>query len=1400
MTPRQMSELFWKWIICAYSLNTGHIRTLYLHTIPLEVPPPKNEADFERMCGNVYGVVFNDRTPKINGRRGQVQGGVDIFVSAPGIGRIGIQCKKYTLSTITWANVEEEVEKADRHATPIKKLIMATTAPNDAVLLKKVQALSDERAGKGLFEVEIEFWDDICQRIETYPVLQDSYAPHVPGAAYHRQEQTLGAIQGIAQRTHDAVVSIGGLSTARDDSADRLITSQLDRTNELLQTGRYRDAIEHLDAIGKDLEPFDRHQKARWYLQRGLALWLGRTDEQEAATLFLRAHDLYPDEDRMAAAHIRGLLLQGRNEEAYLAGTSAMQRFPNSQQVWYAWANVQGVRGERLTLADVPSNLKTDSDALLFIAQAELVAGNLNEAIRVSQEGASSADAGFFAKATAVRIAADCGVRCPVASAFGLLPGRERQALEFAADLFKPWQENLWQFQSDAVKEVATNLGIVHVLLRRFDEALLLARDAEIRGRSTSELLRIQVSCLDELDRDNELLTLADARLPEMNQAALAIVGHAAAKRGRTDILERAYVQACALEPAPNDISDLLFALRWEVMAQSDQQEAAIAEIMAANVASKDSLVTCCIAARILKRFDKADEAMAIVDRAQLLVTNSSRDSDKLMLAELLYTTNRWGAAAALFEELASPGSGQVTHLHNRLLACYVRSHNRKRAKSLIESFPKEWMNNDEARHLAIDLGQLVADFKFLRPLADAQVAKNPQSVGAWLLKLRVSLHALTPPEFQNDLRSVPEILHGTAMAITQLAAMEIRHGEMHKGMRRLYRMLRSNLDDPEALSRYFLCLVASREDLPWMDLTRQIVSDGTALHLRDAYGRTANIVIDPADMRDLPPREGFTQADSELSKALIGIEVGQTVSLPMRAFGEKTTHTVLSATSAYRRLLQIVQERAHGLGGLPDLKSIPVRKTDGGKIDLTHIEAEIKRSSSISREIFDLYAQGSLTIAWFSQLQGRSSIDSILSWPSDGPPLFTAAGTHDDLGKALTLLCRPDTSYVIDGLALVELVNLGVINLLSNLPKVYISARTKAELDAKLREAEADRSVATAGEIDGKLAFIEQGVNHHRRRVELFQAALAAVSTYCEVIPGYGELDSENVNEKLLDILRDEELDLLLLAKAKDACLLTIDGRLRGLLANFAKIEGIWPQALLLHYLQQGLVSQERISSASIKQFLNNRSFIFLGSEDLLWMCFQGGEYLQMGLQRFKTHIASKNFDFFSTSSMALNFLRDLAYAGTPMNAFAEVFEHVMEGLLRHPEQSEDFLRAVAELIDALAGGWSEEGSLYEPVVVTSLQRRELVRKYLIEQFQRARSYAEEPATLRPIHVQTVFCTHKPQLWLTKKPSPETANMILAHASEIYEEDRPDDEKAPVSETSSGRESAYLIAPLSSE
>ena len=912
-----------------------------MHSIPFEIAPPKGEADFERMCAQIYGVVFNDRMPKMNGRRGQAQGGVDVFVKEFGLGRIGVQCKKYTLRPIKWKDVTDEVEKADKKGIAIKKLILATTASSDAVLLNQVQELSDERESVGKFSVEVEFWDDICNHIDRYPVLQDSYSPQSPGAAYYRQEAQLNALQEVAVTTRDALLSFAAMPVARADSADRLITAQLDHTNELIRAGRYRDALDHLAVIGKDTQPFDAHQKARWHLQRGLCLWFSHADDNESAEHFLKSFELYPDDDRMAAARIRGLILQNKVDEAFEASQSAIERFPASQQVWFITANVRLLKGERIQMFDVPEDLKTEPDTFQFVALAELKAGNFEEAIRLSQLAASDASAGFFIRSTALRVAAECGSRFPIGAMHGSLPPREVNALQFAIKQFEPWRERLWLVQSDLVTEAAVNLGYAFLMLQRFGEAISLARAAEFNGHHSPELLRVLVVALSELGREEELFELAHARLSEMNLAGLEVIAQIAAQKGKIALLEKIVEAASATNPVHVEETEFIRALRWEALERAGQSEAAVSAVLSANVDSTGGLISACVAARILHRAGRALEAESLIEWAKARVNVHSPAGDKLMLAELLFGVEQWAEAGTWFEELLPPGG--LSELHCRLLACQVRSHNRKRARALIGRLPVGWTYNDEMRRLAIELGQQVGDWEFLKPLMTTQVRKQPDKAGSWLFKLSVSMHSSSPAEFQNDLREIPEVLHGPVRACAQLATLELRYGEAERGMQRLYRMVRCNLDEPEALSAYFIAMVAGPQNLPLMGDTLTTVVPGTAVTLQDEFGHSVEVVIDPVDKGEFPKREGYFSHTAPQAIAMIGFGKGQVVELPM-AFGESKKYIVLAVQSAYRRMLQVIQERANAVGGLPNMKAVPMGATGDSERDLAYLKAEVSQ------------------------------------------------------------------------------------------------------------------------------------------------------------------------------------------------------------------------------------------------------------------------------------------------------------------------------------------------------------------------------------------------------------------------------------------------------------------------
>ncbi len=94
-----------------------------MHAVQFEITKPTDDSAFEDMCARIYGELFGDPMPKINGRRGQAQGGVDIFVNS-GAGRLGIQSKRYVDGALKLKLVEKELERADKMKLPIIKLVV----------------------------------------------------------------------------------------------------------------------------------------------------------------------------------------------------------------------------------------------------------------------------------------------------------------------------------------------------------------------------------------------------------------------------------------------------------------------------------------------------------------------------------------------------------------------------------------------------------------------------------------------------------------------------------------------------------------------------------------------------------------------------------------------------------------------------------------------------------------------------------------------------------------------------------------------------------------------------------------------------------------------------------------------------------------------------------------------------------------------------------------------------------------------------------------------------------------------------------------------------------------------------------------------------------------------------
>ncbi|WP_130472343.1 tetratricopeptide repeat protein [Candidatus Magnetaquicoccus inordinatus] len=1327
-----------------------------MHVIPSELPPPKNEADFERMCANIYGVVYGDPTPKINGRKGQSQGGVDIFVTAK-IGRIGIQCKKYFLTQIEWKHVEEEVAKSDKFETPIKRLLMATTSQNDAALLKKVQLLSDEREEAGKFGVEIEFWEDIQLRIDSHTILQDSYRPQSPGAAYHRQSEEMARIAEYVMETREHVATMAALPQGREDSANKLITGQLDRTNELIKAGRYRDALEHIDNIGRDLAPFDDHQRARWYLQRGLSLWYSKDDQKEAAELFVKASKTYPDDERMAAAGIRGLSISEEIEGAIAAGREAAERFPLSIHVWLAYANARIISGEQINSSDVPPTFQDEPDTLQLAAFSAKRRDNVSEAARLAGRAAEHESAGFFIRAAFLRFAVeDCAAE-PVLAQFGLMEAEKKGRLEKAVSHFDDRQVRLWSIQSDACVETATHLGFAFLLLGQTPRALEISQEARSRRLRSPELLRVEIQALDESGRKEEALAMARSLMSDLSPEALAITAGIASNQGDVAFLEEVAQVALRNFPGNIELGDFLLGLKWVAMARSGKMEDALGAIQSSTQGVFDRPFPLSIAARILKRAERAIEAMEMVDKAVARLGSDSKAPDRLQVAELLSLFERWTEAASLYEGILAGAGKGPSELHAKLLECYVESENRSQARDLLSRMPEGWVDHDETRRCAINLGQRAGDWQFLLPLAERQVAKAPTEAVSWWFKLKVLMHAASPAAFQSQVEMVPEEVSGSICNIGMLASLELRYGQGEKALRRLYCLARRNMDEPEAFSAYLINLLIGKT--PPLDDSLKQVAPGCVVTITDESGSIReSIVLDPLETGHLPKRDGFFSPDDPDVLMLIGKGLGAEVVIPWQAGGSRLVR-ITSVGSAYRHMVAVAQERAGRFNGIPHLKPVQVGNTGNLEADLARVHEEIRRVSAVSKQVMEYYASGAMTLSLFAELLGRSPIDLCMGWSSDLPPLFVGEGHAQERAFALAALRKTDLIVVADSTALCELARHGAERALSILPRVLIASATKELVDAFVTDAESDKSSGMAFDNGGKLGFVEYGESWKAQRIA-FARRMAEIVAGCDVLPVYGDFGSSE--QELFSVLGTEEGEILRLAKEHGASILTLDGRLRKLARSDFGIEGLWPQVLVMRASEIGLLSQRERSAFTIGAFLSNRTFVSLASEDLLWMVAQGDAWLQSGMSVFKHYLSSANAERDSTFKVTLDFLLGVVHFHPQTGAFAVLLSHVAEAMFRRADCPVDWGKRLEHFVwELLVNPAPPE---YTLSVLNDIENHKLnvKMKLLSKAINDALVRSKEASSNRPLRIRVLHCALEPYLVVDRDAVSEATQALL--------------------------------------
>ena len=308
-----------------------------MQTSSMQIPPPSNWQDFEKLCCDLWSQIWADPNTCQNGRQGQSQQGVDVYgCPGKGVKLAGVQCKgkdNYADKTLTEVEVKEEVGKAKDFKPALSEYVIATSGVRDAKIQEVIRKISEEHKSQGLFSVNVFFWDDIVLKLHDYPNLLSKHFPEIVTNAHiakkmdafeqclidshARQETTLN---DIGQKVAQVESRVG---VAFNDNNERIDWGRdLIKQHEPAAALKYYNDLKN--KIWSKAQPLEKY---RVLTNLGMAeLSLG--NECAAAKCYLEAFQYNTEDDKALCNRAFGHYLLGQSTEALALTNKALSKNP----------------------------------------------------------------------------------------------------------------------------------------------------------------------------------------------------------------------------------------------------------------------------------------------------------------------------------------------------------------------------------------------------------------------------------------------------------------------------------------------------------------------------------------------------------------------------------------------------------------------------------------------------------------------------------------------------------------------------------------------------------------------------------------------------------------------------------------------------------------------------------------------------------------------------------------------------------------------------------------------------------------------------------------------------------------------------------------------------------------
>lgn len=1138
-------------------------------------PPPSNWQDFERLCFDVFSRIWKTNDAQLHGRTGQPQFGVDVY----GTDRVeqtfvGVQCKGKDQgyeNPLTKSELQEEVEKAKNFRPKLGVFVVATSAPNDEAVQAVARELTQKHKLENLFEVRVEGWTTLRQRVSDYPeIVQKYFSELAPLDVVEKIDSSIAVVREEGQETRTLIEKTYTATVAtweKADAADRLQTRITDLA-KLVEDGQVIAGLRALERLWDD-ESSNASPRNRYRIRANIGFAHLQLDETQRAIAELRAAaDEDPSWPGAKAVRATAEFLAGDRDRAYSLAREALSEDPTAHQ---AATLIAQTAPDSATIAELLGQLPA-----VHMEKIDLILTFVERARRIGD----------------VQAQKDLTVR-----AVSLAPNDWRVLAMQADPLIEPIFNREGMAITHAVPaELVPDLEKAITLLQQSWE-LLTKRD---NGRVGAYVVANLLTALDVAGRSGEYeqllpkaLEVAPNSKPLLRryaQAMIAVDDWAAAHRALSaipaeeeEIADRLFkVQAEIRTDGPSNALDRARALEIEIGAGKQAEIAAALQIEASQRAGTLDQVLPDILARwprsiLLRSIAHNNMGEADPRRAELLaeikslIDSINNPADRMHAAEALYSGKQFAAAADLYSGLFATDKDTVA-LFRSLRALFFADR-RREARELFESLAPNLRSIPRYADLGVAIYEHAGMLREARAILDNALASDDT--------LQRRIHWLSLSERLGDKASIAAWLatvsldqSGAPRDLMTLALAIDRHQSDPRSFPIAYRALRAGYTDPDLHVSYMVGLVIMGQAQKRAFSKPKVVEKDTAVVLEEKDGprkltRILETEPDPKLERDeIAPNK-------DIWDLLVGRKVGDEIEIPSIGLGP-TIYIVREIRDKYLHAhLRSLEHFDTMFPGHHAFGSFHIDEKKGDE-KFKPIFDSVKRRGEFATKLLGMYRQGPLPIMLMSRWGGVSPCDTwefIAAQPDLG--VKVCFGHPQEFAAADASIIKSQ-NVVVDGITIYALTRLGIADKArACFSDMGVVQTTIDMLRTLLLERTRDRgrqhgSLGWDGE---HFRMVEVDVSYDDAKIAQAQAALdfAESLTLVPAEPVAG------LPEDKLELFEDVDpsfLDTVYAAQGSRRLIYSDDRDFRHLAAELSGTEGIWTQPAARKAVQIGKIS----------------------------------------------------------------------------------------------------------------------------------------------------------------------------------------------------------------------------------